>query len=100
MNPNKSKKSKTLIIVVAMIIAAFVGYSLFFTGNADDLATLSPQDINQNQTGNDLLIIFAELSALNLDPAILRNPVFISLQDFSQEIPSEPSGRVNPFAPI
>jgi len=100
MNPNKSKKSKTLIIVVAVIIAVFVGYSLFFTGNADDLATLSPQDINQNQTGNDLLIIFAELSALNLDPAILQNPVFISLQDFSQEIPNEPSGRANPFAPI
>lgn len=100
MNQNKAKKGKTLIIVVAVIVAAFIGYTLFFTGNTDDLASLSPQDVNQNQTGNDLLIIFAELSALNLDPAVLRNPVFISLQDFSREIPSEPSGRANPFAPI
>lgn len=89
-----------LIIVVVVIVVAFIGYSLFFTGNTDNLAPLSPQDTSQNQTGNDLFVIFAELSALNLDSAVLRNPVFISLQDFSREIPSEPSGRVNPFAPI
>jgi len=100
MNPNKSKKSKMVIIIVAVIVAAFLGYSLFFSNNTDDLAPLSPQDINPDQAGNDLLIIFAELSALNLDPTVLRNPVFISLQNFSREIPSEPSGRPNPFAPI
>ena len=100
MNQNKSKKGKTLIIIVAILVAVFIGYSLFFTGNTDNLALVVPQGVNQNQTGNDLLVVFAGLSALNLDAAILKDPVFTSLQDFSQEIPSEPSGRINPFAPI
>ena len=100
MNQNKSKKGKTLIIIVAILVAVFIGYSLFFTGNTDNLALVVPQGVNQNQTGNDLLVVFAGLSALNLDAAILKDPVFTSLQDFSQEIPSEPSGRTNPFVPI
>lgn len=100
MNQNKSKKSKTLILATAIIITAFIGYSLFFTGETDDLALVLPQDANQNQTGRDLLALFAELSALSLNPAVLSNPVFVSLEDFSREIPSEPSGRTNPFAPI
>ena len=89
-----------MIIIVAVLVVAFIGYSLFFTGNTDNLALVVPQGVNQNQTGNDLLVVFAGLSALNLDAAILKDPVFTSLQDFSQEIPSEPSGRINPFAPI
>lgn len=89
-----------LIVVVAILVAAFIGYSLFFTGNANDSALLSPQQLNQNQTVSNLLVVFAELSSLNLDPAILSNPAFVSLEDFSRQIPSEPSGRANPFAPI
>ena len=100
MNQNKPKKGKMLIIVVAVIVAAFIGYSLFFTGDTDDLALVFPQDVDQSQTGRDLLALFAELSVLNLNPAVLSNPVFVSLEDFSREIPSEPSGRTNPFVPI
>lgn len=89
-----------MLITTAIIVAAFMGYSLFFTGDADDLALVLPQSVNQDQTARQLLVLFAELSALNLSPAILNSPVFLSLEDFSREIPSEPAGRVNPFAPI
>lgn len=88
------------IVIVAIIVAAFIGYSLFFSSKNSDLSPLLPQETDQSQTGNDLLMIFAKLSALNLDPTVLQNPVFISLKNFSREIPSEPSGRSNPFAPI
>lgn len=100
MYQNKSKKGKMLIIATALIVAAFIGYSLFFPGNADDLALVLPQGINQDQTARELLALFAELSTINLSPAVLSSPVFMSLEDFSREIPSEPAGRVNPFAPI
>ncbi|MEK7081620.1 MAG: hypothetical protein AAB537_03000 [Patescibacteria group bacterium] len=100
MYQNKSKKGKGLIIAVAVIVAAFIGYSLFFTSSADDLALILPQGINQDQTARELLALFAELSALNLSPTILSDSAFLSLEDFSREIPSEPTGRVNPFVPI
>ena len=100
MPQNKFKKNKKLFIAIVIIVAAFMGYSLFFTGDADDLALVLPQSVNQDQTARELLVLFAELSSLNLSPAILNSPVFLSLEDFSREIPSEPAGRVNPFAPI
>ena len=97
---NKSKKGKTLILVAVIIVVAFIGYSLFFTGGTDNAALVLSPDDNQSQASRDLLALFAELSALNLNPAVLSNPVFVSLEDFSREIPSEPVGRTNPFAPI
>lgn len=100
MPQNKFKKNRALLITTAIIVAAFMGYSLFFTGDADDLALVLPQSVNQDQTARQLLILFAELSAINLSPAILNSQVFLSLEDFSREIPSEPAGRINPFAPI
>ncbi|KKT75185.1 MAG: hypothetical protein UW71_C0006G0011 [Parcubacteria group bacterium GW2011_GWB1_44_7] len=100
MYQNKSKKSKMLTIIIALIVAAFIGYSLFFTGDADDLALVMPQGVNQDQTARELLVLFAELSTINLSPAVLSSSIFMSLEDFSREIPSEPTGRVNPFAPI
>ncbi len=100
MYQNKSKKGQRLIITVAVIVAVFIGYSLFFTGSADDLALILPQGINQDQTARELLTLFAELSTLNLSPTILSDPAFLSLEDFSREIPSEPTGRVNPFVSI
>jgi len=89
-----------LTIIIALIVAAFIGYSLFFTGDADDLALVMPQGVNQDQTARELLVLFAELSTINLSPAVLSSSIFMSLEDFSREIPSEPTGRVNPFAPI
>lgn len=100
MYQNKSKKSKMLTIIIALIVAAFIGYSLFFTGDADDLALVMPQGVNQDQTARELLVLFAELSTINLSSAVLSSSIFMSLEDFSREIPSEPTGRVNPFAPI
>src|SRR3989338_1085778 len=97
---NKSKKSKMLTIAIALIVAAFIGYSLFFTGDADDLALVLPQGVNQDQTARELLVLFAELSTINLSSAVLSSSIFMSPEDFSREIPSEPTGRVNPFAPI
>ncbi|OHA26006.1 MAG: hypothetical protein A3D52_01305 [Candidatus Taylorbacteria bacterium RIFCSPHIGHO2_02_FULL_44_36] len=100
MHQNKSKKNKMLILAAVVIVAAFIGYSLFLTDRTDNLALVSPQGVNQSQTARDLLVLFAELSAFDLNPAVLSNPAFVSLEDFSREIPSEPAGRTNPFVPI
>lgn len=100
MHQNKSQKNKTLFIVTIVIAGAFIGYSLFFTNGTADLALVLPQNTNQDQTTRELLVLFAELSSLNLNPAILSNPVFVSLEDFSRVIPVEPVGRTNPFIPI
>lgn len=97
---NKSKKGKVLTITIGVIIVAFIGYSFLFGSGEDNAALVLPQGVNQNQTASGILSLLAELSALNLATTVLNNPVFTSLQDFSREIPNEPAGRNNPFAPI
>ena len=77
-----------------------MGYSLFFNKDNSDLALVLLPDSHQDQAARELLVLFAELSTINLNPAVLNNPVFSSFEDFSRNIPDEPIGRANPFAPI
>lgn len=48
----------------------------------------------------EILSTLLELRGITLDGAILTDPSFRSLQDYSTEIVSEPIGRRNPFAPL
>ena len=52
------------------------------------------------EEGGDLIALLLELKSIKLDTAILQNPTFLTLQDFSVTLIPEPVGRVNPFAPL
>ena len=100
MNMNFFKQNQTLIIVVALVVVAFVVYTFFFAGDSqapvlDQTAVTQASPEDQN-----LISLLLELKSITLDDSIFKDPIFLGLQDFSQELVPEPSGRPNPFAPL
>lgn len=94
------KKYQNIFVIAGLIVAAFVVYSLFFTGK--DNSTLTTEDVSPAQTAveQELISLLLELRSITLTTDIFADPRFQALQDFSQDIVSEPVGRTNPFAPL
>lgn len=90
-------KNLGLALVVALLLWA--GYS-FFKGEDEMLVT---RDVALNEAvldGQEFLSRLRELESITLDGAILEDPRFQSLIDFTVIPESEEVGRENPFAPI
>jgi len=99
-----SGKGKKIIITILILGIAFVTY-LYFKGNNNEGVDLLVANSGSPEQAADILgqeIVRAlnQIEALQLDRGIFEDPVFLSLVDRSKEIPPEPVGRVNPFAPI
>lgn len=94
-------KYKNILLLVIIAVLAFVGFTIF-TGGDDDSAALTSttQKDSASIAGRELLATLLELKEINLDSSIFEDPVFRSLEDFSQELVPQPTGRRNPFAPI
>ncbi|MDA8611345.1 hypothetical protein N9L18_00575 [Candidatus Pacebacteria bacterium] len=98
------QKYKKWIIIVLVIIAAFVLYTIFFTGE-DEGEGLVSSNATTGQTpasivGAEIVAALNRIESLRLDRTIFDDPVYKSLKDRSQEIPPEPVGKANPFDPI
>lgn len=52
------------------------------------------------ETGNEILNILTLLKTTKIDTGFFQNTAFKSLADFSVQLPSPETGRVNPFAPL
>lgn len=94
------KKYKTLMLVVVVVIIAGVAYTILFGGEDEALLTVERPDSAASVEEGDLLTLLLEMRSVNLSGNIFSDPVFQSLEDFGQELVSEPVGRENPFAPI
>ena len=90
---------KTLIIIVVIVILGGFAYK-FFTKSAEDDASLVSNKDSSIKVGADLLAALATLDTLKLDTEFFKDITFKRLTKFSQDIPQQPKGRTNPFAPI
>lgn len=107
---NQTSNNKNVIMAVVLIVLLVVAYFMFFKG--EDLAptdALVSENIGPDglpiagdglTAGADLLPMLLRLNSLHLDDTIFQDPVFLSLEDFTIEIPPQPQGRSNPFAPL
>ena len=97
---NFIKQYQNIFVIIGLVVIAFVGYSFFVTGGNDN--PLVVQDIDQSQTAveQELLSLLLELRSIQLNTTLFSDERFQSLQDFNQDIVSEPVGRSNPFAPL
>lgn len=91
-------KYKNIIIIVVCLVAAFIAYTIFFTGK--NQAPLSASAPITTPVEADLIALLAQLKGITLDTAIFDDPIFKSLVDFGQDLVAEPIGRPNPFAPL
>ena len=97
-----SSNTKNLIIagiILAILLVAGYFYTTRERINDTDLLVGIPITSEQEIDG-DLLSTLRELKRLRLDESIFSNPSFVSLTDQSKPLPSQTSGRINPFAPL
>lgn len=91
-------KNKTMIIVLAILLAGTTWYLLRDSAPEDQLVT-------ENFSGStvpaerDIVATLLQLRTVSLDGTVFMNPAFRALQDFGSQIVTEPVGRENPFAP-
>ena len=95
-------RTHTLSIIGFLLClgAAWGLYYYFFTGSGNTNTTIVAAPTQSSVSGADVLTALVNLQAVKLDNAIFSNPVFVSLTDFGVDIPTQPVGRVNPFAPL
>jgi hypothetical protein len=98
----EGNNKKTLIVIIAIFVA--IGIAAYFYASrdqsGDELLLGLPAEFEVSPVDGDLLSALRELKKLKLDDSIFRNPVWLSLTDFGQDLAPQASGRSNPFAPL
>lgn len=79
-------------------IAGVLLYVWLSMSSGDELLTTSGDDTSP--LSQELLTTLSQLNSIKLDPTFFTDPAFLSLNDFSTTIPSQNTGRRNPFAPV
>lgn len=92
------KKNKWMIGGVLGAAALVWGYFHFFSGGSEPLLTST--DPASTAVTQELISTLGSLKTIKLDPAIFKDPLFVSLSDFGVVIPPQQTGRRNPFAPL
>lgn len=86
-------KNKILLLVVAIFVIAMFLYNTFL--KSDPLPT--PDALSASSIGDDLLKIREELQQVTFDQTLLASPGYLFLVDFSTVVPTQVTGRRNPF---
>ena len=99
---NILQKIKIPVIILAVIVILFFGYSYLTKDNGNTTGLVSDSSSNPatSQADQDFLKLLLKIQNVRIDPAVFSNPVFLSLQDDGLPILDQPEGRPNPFAPI
>lgn len=91
-------KLLSAIIVIAICAAAWWTFTQS-SGPAPVLATTVVAGATSTQDAS-IVTTLLQLQAVTLSGTILTDPAFLSLQDYTTQIVTEPIGRPDPFAPV
>lgn len=94
------KQHKLLTGILVVVLVGVAWYE--FSGSSGPAPVLSSTGAASSTNAEDAQLIstLLQLQTVTLSGAILSDPGFLSLQDYTTQIISEPVGRPNPFAPI
>ncbi|OHA17489.1 MAG: hypothetical protein A3H57_00540 [Candidatus Taylorbacteria bacterium RIFCSPLOWO2_02_FULL_43_11] len=88
-------------IAAVIFVLIFMGWFIFFRGKEDDsVLTEVSADPIEKIIGRELLASLESMKGVSLDTSLFERDVFKSFQDFSVDVPQQPFGRRDPFAPI
>ncbi len=93
----KAMKKNTIILIVVALLAAGGAYYFFFTGTGNEPPLSAIPESSQAQMQFESL---SNKLPTSLNAAIFSDPHFTALIDITQPIQQEPSGRIDPLAPI
>ncbi len=107
MQDKQKSSSINLIIVIAIIIAVCVAGYFYMNRDqsSDDLLVSSMVGVSGSGSAvapvdNQLLAALRDLRRLQLDDSLFKDPIWLSLRDFSQTLAPQEPYRPNPFAPL
>jgi len=95
------KNKKMWIVLASIIVVGFLIYQ--FSGDPaveDGLYLDEGIDPIEEILGRDVLNLVSKMKGVKLDTSIFEDEAFASLEDFAVEIPKQPIGRRDPFAPF
>ena len=92
-------KNNIILATIVLIVISAGGFYYISRDKQDDSDLLTSESV-ENGVDRELLATLLQLKSLKFNPGLLQSNTFKSLKDFSREIPDEPKGRPNPFAPI
>lgn len=85
-------------VIVSMLVIAAGGYWYFFGQTGNDVPLTNSIAVDAAQTQFQVLV--SQLKPISFDTSIFSDPKFTALVDLSTPISPEPSGRLDPFAPL
>ncbi|MDE2037745.1 MAG: hypothetical protein KGI69_00775 [Patescibacteria group bacterium] len=91
--------TKTTLIGIAIVVIAAAGY-FYVEGGSPAASSTLVQSQAGNQVGTAELDLLNQIESLRIDTSLFSDPGYLSLTDYSVQIPSESVGRPNPFAPL
>lgn len=92
----KSNPIMPLIILVLVLAGGAYWYFSGREGNQPPLSASSGESAAQTQ----FKVLVSELKNISFDTSIFANPNFLALTDLATQVTPEPSGRLDPFAPL
>lgn len=91
---------KNLLIAFGIAVLLWVGYMVFIQRDDQLVTSSDPASSQAALESQEFLRLLQLLESVRVDGAIFSDQRFRSLIDLRQEIPGEPVGRENPFAPL
>lgn len=100
----KSSNSKSIYAIVVVIILGIIGYFVFkgFKPPEDQSFVIQNQSSSQETEikSAQILSLLRKIKELDIDTNFFLSSAYLSLYDFTVEVPELDVGRINPFAPI
>lgn len=95
------KDNKYSVGIVAAMLVLALGYSLYTFNSGDESSeTADGEPLEEVRVGQEFFDLVEDLENIHFDTALLEEPAYRSLREFSYSpIPRE-EGRTNPFAGI
>jgi hypothetical protein len=95
------EKNKSVVIAAILLVMVIFGYRTFFKTEESPVDVLLLESNGQNQeAGRQIVDLVSVIKSVTLSQDLFASPLYKSLNDFSVDLPSQSTGRSNPFAPI
>jgi len=95
------QSSKKPYIILAVIVLVAVSVYFYYQGTSPLVSSsVSQTSVADQEIGAQVLGLLQQIKSLKVDPSVFSDPGYLTLQDYTVQIPALPVGRPNPFAPL
>lgn len=89
--------------IIGIVIFSALAYFFFAPAAPQSSSLLQAEkdsDPDSSASANRILSLLNQVESLRIDATLFQNPAYLSLIDYTVDIPETPVGRPNPFAPL